>query len=339
MLDDETGSGEVVLYTTDDGLTSVQLRAVDGTAWLAQRDIAELFQVSTQAITQHIAAIYAEGELAEEATCNDYLQVRSEGGREVRRTVKHYNLDVILAVGYRVRSLRGSQFRRWATTVLREYLVKGFAMDDVKLKGAEQADYFDELLERIRDIRASEKRFYQKVRDLYTTAVDYDARSDAAQAFFKLVQNKMLWAVSGMTAAELITERSDADAPNMGLTSWAGSIVRKGDVVTGKNYLSQDELGDLNRIVTMYLDFAEDQAKRRNVMTMAEWADRLDAFLQFNGRELLANAGRVKATVAKKLVEGRYADFDAKRKATDAAAADAVDIAELEKLAKPEEEA
>lgn len=332
MADVPEASGEVVLYTTDDGLATVQLRAVDGTAWLAQRGIAELFQVTPQAITQHIAAIYAERELTEEATCNDYLQVRSEGGREVRRTVRHYNLDVILAVGYRVRSLRGTQFRRWATTVLREYLVKGFAMDDAKLKSVDQWDYFDEWLERIRDIRASEKRFYQKVSDLYATAVDYDPHSDAARAFFKLVQNKMLWAVSGMTAAEIIRARGDADASNMGLTSWAGSIVRKGDVATGKNYLTQEELSELNRIVTMYLDYAEDQARRRQVVTMAGWADKLDAFLQFNDRELLTNAGGVSAAVAKKLAEGRYADFDARRKVTDAAAADATDIAELERL-------
>ncbi|MEV8368399.1 virulence RhuM family protein [Microbacterium sp. NPDC064584] len=334
---DADAAGEVVLYTTDDGLARVQLRAVDGSAWLAQRDIAELFQVTTQAITQHIAAIYAEGELQEEATCNDYLQVRREGAREVRRTVKHYNLDVILAVGYRVRSPRGTQFRRWATTVLAEYLVKGFAMDDAKLKDAPQWDYFDEWLERIRDIRASEKRFWQKVRDLYTTAVDYDPQSDAAKLFFARVQNKMLFAVTGMTAAEIIKSRSDADAQNMGLTSWAGAIVRKGDVSTGKNYLSQDEVAELNRIVTMYLDYAEDQATRRQTVTMQQWADKLDAFLQFNDRELLSGNGSVQAAVAKKLAEDRYAQFDASRRAVSAAVADDADFAAIEALGKDAE--
>ena len=327
-------SGELVLYTSEDGLAHVQLRAVDGSAWVTQAQLAELFQTTTQAMTQHIATIYAEGELSEQATCNDYLQVRQEGSREVRRNLKHYNLDVILAVGYRVRSPRGVQFRRWATTVLSEYLIKGFAMDDAKLKDAKQWDYFDEWLERIRDIRASEKRFYQKVLDLYATAVDYDKDSNDAQLFFKVVQNKMLWAVTGQTAAELVKARSDSGAPNMGLTSWAGGRVRKGDVSTGKNYLSKDELADLNGIVTMYLDFAENQAKRRLVVTMADWKEKLDAFLQFNGHELLTNAGSVRAEVAKKLAEDRYGEFDAKRKAVEAVAADEADSAEIERLSK-----
>ena len=334
----ETPGGEVVLYTTDDGQSRIQLRAVDGTAWLTQAQLADLFQTSPQAITQHIASIYEEGELSEVATCNEYLQVRLEGTREVSRNLKHYNLDVILAVGYRVRSARGVQFRRWATTTLREYLVKGFAMDDEKLKGVDQWDYFDEWLARIRDIRASEKRFYQKVRDLYTTAVDYDSKSQAAQLFFKIVQNKMLWAITGKTAAELIEARSDADAPNLGLTNWAGSIVRKGDVATAKNYLSADEVTELNRIVTMYLDYAEDQARRRRPVTMAEWADKLDAFLSFNERELLTNAGTVRAEVAKKLAEQRYDDFDTKRSAAGATDADKSDVTVLERLAKKIEE-
>lgn len=334
MTESDPAVGEVVLYTTDDGLAHVQLRAVDGSAWVTQAQLAELFQTTTQAITQHITAIYTEGELSEAATCNDYLQVRREGGREVRRNLKHYNLDVILGVGYRVRSPRGGQFRRWATTVLSEYLVKGFAMDDAKLKDAKQWDYFDEWLERIRDIRASEKRFYQKVQDLYATAVDYDKGSNEAQLFFKVVQNKMLWAVTGKTAAELVKGRSDADAPNMGLTSWAGGRVRKGDVSTGKNYLSEEELAELNSIVTMYLDFAESQAKRRLVVTMADWKEKLDAFLQFNGHELLTNAGSVRAEVAKKLAQERYEEFDEKRKAAEAVAADEADFAELERLAR-----
>ncbi|MFF3026824.1 virulence RhuM family protein [Microbacterium sp. NPDC057944] len=337
MTDSSDVAGEIVLYTSEDGLARVQLRAIDGSAWLTQRGIAELFEVTPQAITQHITSICAEGDLDEESTCNDYLQVQLEGGREVRRTVRHYNLDMILAIGYRVRSARGAQFRRWATTVLSEYLVKGFAMDDAKLKDAPQWDYFDEWLERIRDIRASEKRFYQKVCDLYATAVDYDASSEAAREFFKKVQNKMLWAVTGKTAAELISERSKADAPNMGLTSWAGTIVRKGDVAIGKNYLAEEEVSELNRIVTMYLDFAEDQAKRRKTMTMSEWSDRLDAFLTFNDRGVLANAGHLQMAVAKALAKRRYIEFDATRSRAEAEAADAADFAAIEALGREAE--
>lgn len=336
MSEQEMPGGRLVLYTTDDGKSNIQLRAVDGTAWLTQAQISELFQTTTQAITQHISAIYLEGELNEGATCNDYLQVRIEGGREVRRSLKHYNLDVILAVGFRVRSPRGTQFRRWATTTLHEYLVKGFVMDDAKLKGVEQWDYFDEWLARIRDIRASEKRFYQKVQDLYATAVDYDSKSGTTRQFFQKVQNKMLYAVTGNTAAEIIKARSDENAANMGLTSWAGSRVRKGDVDTAKNYLSAEDVEQLNRIVTMYLDYAEDQAKRRNPMTMEQWAAKLDAFLQFNDRDVLADAGSIKATVAKALAEERYEKFDASRRAAEARAADEADIAELENLSRPE---
>jgi hypothetical protein len=224
--------GELILYSTEDGAATIGLRAIDGTVWLTQLEMAELFDTSKQNVSLHINNILSEGELAEESVVKESLTTAADG--KAYRT-KVYNLDAILAVGYRVRSARGTQFRRWATTVLREYLVKGFAMDDARLKQAEQWDYFDEWLARIRDIRASEKRFYHKVRDLYTTAIDYDKTSDQAQAFFKKVQNKMLWAVTGKTAAELIENRSDPNAPNMGLTSWKGSIVRKGDVGTAKN--------------------------------------------------------------------------------------------------------
>lgn len=328
MPESDAPGGEIVLYTTDDGQSHIQLRAVGGTAWLSQREISELFDKDVRTVSEHIQNVFSDGEVDAQATIRKFRIVQSEGDREVAREVDFYNLDVILAVGYRVRSPRGAQFRRWATTILREYLVKGFAMDDAKLKGSDQWDYFDEWLARIRDIRASEKRFYQKVRDLYTTAVDYDAKSDAAQLFFKKVQNKMLWAVTGHTAAELISRRSASDAPNMGLTNWAGSIVRKGDVGTAKNYLDTEEVDQLNRIVTMYLDYAEDQAKRRQQVTMDEWADKLDAFLTFNERELLSNAGSVTAAVAKKLAESRYDEFDAKRRVADAYEAD---ITELER--------
>lgn len=264
-------AGELILYTTEDGTASIRLRAEGGTVWLSQLEMAELFQTSVPNINIHIKNIVDEGELPAEATIKEDLIVRQEGGRQVRRPVKFYNLDMILAVGYRVRSLRGTQFRQWATTHLREYLVKGFVLDDERLKEPGGWDYFDELLERIREIRASEKRFYQKVRDIYATAVDYDPKSEAAQLFFKKVQNKMLWAVTGHTAAELISDRANPALPNMGLTSFKGSRVRQGDVTVAKNYLQQPEIDELNRIVVMYLDYAEDMACRRKTMTMREW--------------------------------------------------------------------
>lgn len=323
--------GELILYTTDDGAADIQLRAIEGTVWLTQAQMAALFDTSVPNINQHIRGIREDGE-AGGATIKDFSIVRLEGGREVRRTVAHYNLDMILAVGYRVRSERGVQFRRWATTVLREYLVKGFAMDDARLTQAEQWDYFDEWLARIRDIRASEKRFYQKVRDLYATAIDYDTKSEQAQTFFKKVQNKMLWAVTGKTAAELIKSRSNPDSPNMGLTNWKGSVVRKGDVGTAKNYLSAEEVEELNRIVVMYLDYAEDQAKRRSPVTMAQWSDKLDAFLSFNERDVLTHAGKLRMDVAQKLAAERFDIFDARRRAAEALAADEADIAELEEM-------
>lgn len=327
--------GELILYSTEDGAATIGLRAIDGTVWLTQLEMAELFDTSKQNVSLHINNILSEGELAAESVVKESLTTAADG--KAYRT-KVYNLDAILAVGYRVRSPRGTQFRRWATTVLREYLVKGFAMDDARLKQAEQWDYFDEWLARIRDIRASEKRFYQKVRDLYTTAIDYDKTSEQAQAFFKKVQNKMLWAVTGKTAAELIENRSDPSAPNMGLTSWKGSVVRKGDVGTAKNYLKAEEVEELNRIVVMYLDYAEDQARRRRPVTMAEWADKLDAFLSFNERDVLTHAGRLRMDVAQKLAVERFEVFDASRRAAEALAADEADIAQLEEMEKAAKE-
>ncbi|MXZ83808.1 MAG: virulence RhuM family protein [Synechococcus sp. SB0666_bin_14] len=326
--------GELVLYNTEDGAATIGLRAVDGTVWLTQREMAELFNKDVRTVNGHIRNIFSEGECDPQATIRKYRIVQTEGNRQVERDLDTYNLDVILSVGYRVHSPRGVQFRRWATTVLRDYLVKGFAMDDARLKQAERWDYFDEWLARIRDIRASEKRFYQKVRDLYATAVDYDKTSPHAQEFFKKVQNKMLWAVTGKTAAELIEDRSDPAAPNMGLTSWKGSIVRKGDVGTAKNYLKAEEVEELNRIVVMYLDYAEDQAQRRRPVTMAEWGDKLDAFLSFNDRDVLTHAGHLQMTVAKQLAAERFQAFDAHRRAAEALAADEADVAELEAMEK-----
>jgi len=259
-------TGELVLYQTEDGQTRVQCRFAEGTIWLTQIQIAELFQTSVPNINLHLKTIYAEGELTESGTIKSYLIVRSEGARRVSRDVLHYSLPAILAVGYRVRSARGTQFRQWATSRLEEYLVKGFVLDDERLKnppGPGVPDYFDELLERIRDIRASERRMYLRVRELLALAADYDPKDEEAQHFFQIVQNKLHFAVAGKTAPELIAERADATQPNMGLTTWKGDVVRKGDVTIAKSYLHEDEISELNRIVVMFLDFAEDQSRRR----------------------------------------------------------------------------
>lgn len=302
-------SGEMILYNTEDGVTVVQLKAQDGSAWLSQAQIAELFEVTPQAVTQHVRAIYEEGELDEQATCKDYLQVRTEGNREVSRQITHYSLPMILAVGFRVRSPRGAQFRRWASTTLAEYLVKGFAMDDARLKDP-GADYFEELLARIRDIRSSEKLFYKKVLEIYATSVDYDGSAAASQMFFQTVQNKMHWAAHGHTAAEIVVTRADAARDNMGLTSWAnqskGGLPRKGDVHIAKNYLNADEIEALNRIVTAYLEFAEMQAMARKPMSMREWIAKLDDFLRLGDRDILTHAGKVSAEVAKAKALGQY---------------------------------
>lgn len=330
-MDNGGPTGELILYTTEDGQASVQLRVAQGTVWLTQLELAELFQTSKQNISLHIKNVLSEGELLADSVVKEYLTTAADG-KNYRMLL--YSLDMILAVGYRVRSPRGTQFRQWATTRLREYLVKGFVMDDARLKEPGRWDYFDELLERIREIRASEKRFYQKVRDLFTTAVDYDKKSETAQLFFRKVQNKMLWAVTGHTAAELIADRADPSQPNMNLQSWSGGKVRKQDVVVAKNYLNKHELEELDRIVVMYLDYAEDQARRRQTMTMKEWEEKLDGFLSFNERELLTHAGRVRAEVAEKLAQERYAVFDAQRRLAERQLADDEDIREIEALEK-----
>ena len=325
-------NGELILYTTADGGVSVQLRAADGTVWVTQLEMAALFQTTKQNVSLHVKNVLAEGELAEAATVKESLTVQTEGNRRVQRTNFLYNLDMILAVGYRVKSPRGTQFRQWATTHLREYLVKGFVLDDERLKDPAGWDYFDALLERIRTIRASEKRFYQKVRDIYTTAVDYDGQSESAQLFFKKVQNKMLWAATGHTAAELIAERANASLPNMGLTTWQGERVGKRDITIAKNYLKKEEIEELDRIVVMYLEFAEDQARRHKTVTMQEWADRLDAFLSFNEREVLTHAGKLRAEVGEQLALERFETFDMARREAAKVAADTEDAAALEAM-------
>ncbi|MFA5187360.1 MAG: virulence RhuM family protein [Patescibacteria group bacterium] len=309
-------TGEIILYQAEDGRTRIECRFANENIWLSQALMADLFQTTVPNINLHIKNILAEEELAEGATIKDYLIVRQEGGRQVQRPVKHYTLEMILAVGYRVNSPRGTAFRQWATARLKEYLVKGFVMDDERLKnppGPGVPDYFDELLERIRDIRASEKRMYLRVRDIFALAADYQPEVAETQQFFQIIQNKLHWAATGKTAAELIAERADHTQPNMGLTSWKGGKVRKNDVIVAKNYLREGEIAELNRIVTMYLDYAEDQARRRKVLYMRDWREKLDAFLQFNQREILTHAGRIEKAVADKLAEGEYDKFQTRR--------------------------
>jgi hypothetical protein len=275
-------------------------------------------------VSFHIRNILEEGELDQAATVKQYLTVQIEGSRAVKRTIDYYNLDMILAIGYRVRSHRGTQFRRWATERLREYLIKGFVLDDQRLKDQRTigADYFDELLERIRDIRASEKRFYHKIRDIYTLAIDYDPRAETTLEFFRAVQNKLHWAITGHTAAEIIAERADASRTNMGLSSWKGGKVRKGDVTVAKNYLNETEIKKLNRIITMYLDYAEVQAERKQPVYMKEWKEKLDAFLRFNEQEILSDKGTVSMEVAQQLALEEYEKFSIRRIAEESTESD-----------------
>lgn len=323
--------GELVLYTTEDGLARLYLRAEDGTVWLTQAELAELFQTSLQNISLHIKNILAEGELAEPSVLKENLITAADG--KGYRT-KLYRLEMILAIGYRVRSPRGTQFRQWATTQLREYLIKGFVLDDQRLKDPVGWDYFDELLERIRDIRSSEKRYYQKVRDLFALSVDYRDNEEAAGQFFATVQNKMLFAVAGKTAAELVVERADPNQPNMALTTWKAGRVSKTDVVVAKNYLRAEELSALNRIATMFLDYAEDRASQRQNLRMNDWQQYVDRFVEFNERPLLMNAGSISHEAMREIAHERYAAFDAKRRQAEALAADAEDIRELEAVEK-----
>lgn len=305
-------NGELVLYRTEDGRAAVQLRAVGGTAWLTQAEIATLFDTTKQNVSLHLKNAFADGELPQDSVVKESLTTAADG--KVYPTLI-YNLDAILAVGYRVRSPRGSQFRRWATTVLREYLVKGFALNDEHLKEPGGIDYFDELLRRIRDIRTSEKRFYQKIRDLFKeSSVDYDGKDEAAQSFFATIQNKLVYAVTGQTAAELIVRRADPGKPNMALTTWKGAKVRKADVTISKNYLNAPEIETLNRLTTMFLDFAEDRAARRLQTSMADWVAQTDRFLTFNERGILRDAGRVSHVDMETIAHQRFESFDATRR-------------------------
>ena len=306
--------GEILIYQTEGGQTKIEVQLEGEALWLSQAGLAELYQTTRQNITIHIQNIYEENELPDEATCKDFLQVQTEGSRQISRQVKHYNLDMIISVGYRIKSHIATHFRQWATQQLREYIVKGFVLDDERLKNPDHPfDYFDELLRRIQEIRTSERRFYQKITDIYATSADYDPTSEISITFFKTVQNKMHWAITGMTAAEIIDDRADASKPNMGLTSWRGEKVRKGDVVIAKNYLKADELSALNNLVEQYLVFAEGQAMRRVKMYMKGWVEKLNGFLSLNDRDILKDAGRISHDMAKKLAETQYDKFNKKR--------------------------
>ena len=284
---------DLILYTSEDGVTRLDLRVQGGTVWLTQLEIAELFQTTKNNISLHTKNVFSEGELAAEATVKESLTVQKEGNREVKRKITFYNLDLILAIGYRVRSPRGTQFRQWATANLREYLVKGFVMDDERLKNPGDWDHFDELLARIRELRASEKRFYQKVRDLFALSSDYQIVTEQTQLFFAFVQNKLLFAATSQTAAELIVDRADPNSPNMALTTWKGSRVRKQDVVVAKNYLSADEIDTLERLVTIFLEQAELRVKQKNDLTLAFWQQNVDRMLAFNDQPILDGPGTV----------------------------------------------
>jgi hypothetical protein len=318
QLPDESAppDGQILIY--HDGGTRLQVRLDGNTVWLHQRHIAELYQVTVPTVNEHLAGIYADGELDREATIRSFRIAQTEGARRVTRSIDHYNLAAILAVGYRVRSARGITFRRWATLRLTELLEKGFTLDDERLKEGRtlRATYFDELLDRIRSIRASERMFYQKITDIYATSIDYDPDHPASRTFFATVQNKLHFAIHGRTAAEVIRGRADADHPTMGLTTWKNAPygpIQRSDVTVAKNYLSHEEISELNRVVSMYLDFAEDQARRRKPMHMADWVQRLDSFLQFHERSILTTAGAISHQLADEHAHGQFDLYEANR--------------------------
>lgn len=302
-------TGEILLYQTADGVSKIEVTLVNETVWLTLDQMAELFQRNKSTISRHVKNILECGELDESSTVAFFATVQNEGGRNVERQIAFYNLDMIISVGYRVNSYRGVQFRMWATNVLKEYLIKGFAMNDELLKRAGGGNYFDELLARIRDIRSSEKVFYRKVLEIYALSIDYDPRAEYTQLFFKTVQNKMHYAVHGHTAAEIIYDRADAQKDFMGLTTWTGVMPKKSDAEFAKNYLSEDEIDTLNRIVSLYLDFAELQAKEHKPMYMKDWIAKLDDFLKLSGKDLLTHAGTISAEIAKEKADSEYAKF------------------------------
>ena len=306
----QENKSQIIIYQTESGETKLDVRFQDETVWLTQKLMAELFQTSSQNITMHLKNIFEESELEEKATCKEFLQVQKEGNREVKRKQKFYNLDAIISVGYRIKSHVATKFRQWATKHIREFIVKGFVLDDERLKNPDLPfDYFEELERRIQDIRTSEKRFYRKITDIYATSVDYDPTLDISIIFFKTVQNKLHWAIAGKTASEIVTERADSSKQNMGLTTWRGDKIRKSDVSIAKNYLNEKELSELNNLVEQYLIFAQGQAQRRVPMYMKNWIEKLNGFLSLNDREILQNAGSISHELAKENAEKEYVKF------------------------------
>ncbi|MDR3189030.1 MAG: virulence RhuM family protein [Prevotellaceae bacterium] len=303
-------SSQIIIYRTEDGQTKIEVRLENETVWLTQKMMAELFQTTVPNINLHLKNIFEESELEEGPTIKDFLIVQSEGNRQVERVQKFYNLDAIISVGYRVKSHVATKFRQWATRQIREYIVKGFVLDDERLKNPDLPfDYFEELTRRIQDIRTSERRFYQKITDIYATSVDYDPTTETSIIFFKTVQNKMHWAITGHTAAEIIVERANSDMPHMGLTSWRGATIRKEDATVAKNYLTEEELRALNNLVEQYLIFAEGQAMRRIPMHMSDWIEKLHGFLTLNGREILMHAGKISHNFAMQIAQEEYTKY------------------------------
>jgi len=336
FLPEDPGKGEVLVYQTDDGRVKLEVRLENETVWLTQQLMAELFQTTKQNIGQHLKNIFDEGELTQDSVVKKFFTTATDGKNY---STNFYNLDAIISVGYRVKSLVATRFRIWATQRLKEYIVKGFVMDDERLKnppvaGSSVPDYFDEMLARIRDIRASERRMYLRVKEIFAMAGDYDPSWGETTKFYSIIQNKLHFAATGMTAAELIQSRADNLLPNMGLTSWKGDEVRKTDVTTAKNYLREEEIDELNRIVVMWLDFAEDQAKRRKQVFMKDWKQKLDEFLRFNDRKILPNAGKVSKQTAEEHAKVEYDQFEVRRREYKEAIGEAESIKQLEQAAK-----
>lgn len=320
MTEQSAPNNEFILYTTEDGQTRVECRFEEDTIWITQALLADLYDRDVRTISEHLKNVYDEAELSQGATIRKFRIVQTEGDRSVKRVVDHYSLEAILAVGFRVKSPRGTQFRRWANSRLQEFLVKGFVMDDERLKNppiegsSPVPDYFDEMLDRIRDIRSSERRVYLRAREIFSLAADYEPSGKDVNRFFQTIQNKLHFAATGLTAAEIIHQRADASKPNMGLTVWKGAIVRKSDVTTAKNYLSETEVDELNRIVVMWLDFADDQARRRKQVFLKDWSVKLDEFLAFNDRDILTNAGSMKKKLADEKARAEFGQFEERRR-------------------------
>lgn len=339
LISAENSLGEFLIYTTPDGEKQIQVRLIDETVWLSQKLMAELFQKDVRTINEHILNVFAENELPQDESVIRKFRITASDGKNY--DTNFYSLDMIISVGYRVKSLRGTQFRQWATQRIKEYLIKGFTINTEYLKNPEGKDYFEELLKEIREIRASEKRFYAKIKDIYATSVDYDKTADVTRDFFAMVQNKMLWAVTGQTAAEIIHSRANADEINMGLTTWNGKKLLAPDVIIAKNYLKKDEMEKLDRLTVMYLDYAELQAERRIPMTMVDWATKLDGLLSLNEMEILTHKGKISKELAEKKAKAEYHKYDEKRRQQEIIDSDiefAKEIEEIKRITKKDKE-